>query len=730
MFCDKTEDVTNQYPDELHAGFALSSYQESVVLSNRAGRCIDAVDYENIPADSSYARTEGGSWEINAKPTPGFANTDEGYTQFQQTLSAAFASAKVYLSEAMTSNASLAEDSAGEFNDWIELCNRSDQTVDLTGWGLSDNTKNPYKWVFPEGTAIEPGEYLVIQASGKNAVDEKKNIHTSFRLASAGESVILTDSQGKLTDRLSVGRLRDGMSYGKSAEGLPLYYQTPTPGSANGQGYPSVARSPVISLAAGFYWGTQQVTLEIPEGASVYYTTDGSEPTEKSRKYAAGESIEVSATGPIRARAYVDGLLPSTIATSSYVINNPHSDQLSIICISTNYDWLFDEEDGIYVTGVGKTIESRDANFNKEIEIPAHVEIFDPQGNLQVSQELALRMFGAFSRRREQKGFALIARNIYGSNTIDYPLFENRDYDSYHSVILRAGGQDSTVTKLHDIVATNLVDGTTNLEVQAYRQCVLYIDGEYFGIYNLREKVNKHWVAQHYGYDPENIDLLVGNGSVLQGSNKEYKELIEWCSNTNFKSDENYAQLAAKIDIDNYIDYLISQMWVANTDTGNIKFFRERSSDPERSKWKWIYYDFCWSFISTQRDSVSKLSNPDGHGVGQGFSTQLTRSCFQNAGFVDQFLRRAAELFNTVYSVDNVMRVIEETEGRILEEKERDSARWPEGGALRVWNSNVSHMKEFAQNRTGYMIYYLRKYFNLSDSKCMEYFGSLGTTPD
>lgn len=95
-------------------------------------------------------------------------------------------------------------------------------------------------------------------------------------------------------------------------------------------------------------------------------------------------------------------------------------------------------------------------------------------------------MFGAFSRRREQKGFALIARNIYGSNTIDYPLFENRDFDSYHSVILRAGGQDSTVTKLHDIVATNLVDGTTNLEVQAYRQCVLYIDGEYFGIYNLR----------------------------------------------------------------------------------------------------------------------------------------------------------------------------------------------------------------------------------------------------
>ena len=730
VYCDGTVDLAGSYPDELHATFGLSGYEESVVLSAAGGQCIDAVDYKGIPADSSYIQKEDGSWEVTAKPTPGYPNTDEGFTAFQEHVAAAYTGSGLIISEAMLSNSSYApEDST--YSDWIELHNTTGGTIDLSGWGLSDRAANPLKWTFPEGAEIGPGEYLVVQASGLDVKDpaaaKKTYYHTNFSLSSAGEIIVVAKPDGTIADKLNCGQMRGGTSYGRGESGQPLYYTTPTPGEANGTGYPAYTQTPQILLAAGFYPGTKQVEVSVPEGTRVYYTTDGSVPDETDTLYTGPITIEQTAS--LRVRAFQEGLLPSVTATSSYIIASPHSSELSIVSISMEHDDLFDEKTGIYVYGPnpGSAPTYKTANFNQEWERPCHVEIFDGEGNLQVSQELAIRIFGAFSRLREQKGFALIARNEYGSNSIDYPIFENRDAQSYKSIVLRAGAQDSTVTKIKDIVATSLVDGTTNLEVQAYRQAVLYINGEYFGVYNIREKVTRYFIGAHYpGYDIDNLDILVGNGTVVQGSNKEYKEMISWCAETDFSNDENYQKLCSMVDIDNYIDYLIAEMYVVNTDSGNIKFFRENSSDPERSKWKWIYYDFCWTFLGVKRDFVEWFTNPSGHGVGKGFSNQLTISLMQNQDFRNQFLRRSAELLNSIYTPENVLARIAECQDRIYGEMERDGGdpdRWPEGGGFGNWKACVKGMRNFARQRRNYMIDSLQNYFKLSDSETLRIFG-------
>lgn len=730
VYCDGVVDLTGEHPGELHTTFGLSSYEESVVLSNAAGQRIDAVDYRALEADTSFIRTEEGAWEVSAKPTPGFPNTDAGFTAFEEHVAAAFTGSGLIISEAMLSNRSYVPE--GEtYSDWIELHNITGETIDLSGWGLSDRSKNPLKWTFPEGTVIEPQGFLIVQASGLDVKDketaETAYLHTNFSLSAAGEILLLSKPDGTVADKLNCGKMRGGVSYGRSESGLPLYYEAPTPGEANSTGYPAYTEAPEILLSAGFYPGAKKVEVTVPDGTRVYYTTDGSVPDETDSLYEG--SVTIEKTTSLRVRAFKEGLLPSQTVTSTYIIASPHSSALSIVSISMEHDDLFDEETGIYVYGPnpGKAPSYKTANFNQEWERPCHVEIFDPEGNLQVSQELAIRIFGAFSRMREQKGFALIARSEYGANSIDYPIFENRDAQSYKSIILRAGAQDSTVTKIKDIVATSLVDGTTNLEVQAYRQAVLYINGEYFGVYNIREKVTRHFIGAHYPeYDIENLDILVGNGTVVHGSNKEYKEMISWCAETDFSNDENYKKLVSMVDIDNYIDYLIAEMYVVNTDSGNIKFFRERSSDPDRSRWKWIYYDFCWTFLGVKRDFVEWFTNPAGHGVGKGFSNQLTISLMQNQDFRNRFIKRSAELLNSIYTPENVLAKIEECSGRIYEEMEReggDPDRWPEGGGFGNWKACVKGMRNFARQRRNYMIDSLQNYFDLSDSETLRIYG-------
>ena len=746
VFC--SGDTSKSTPEALHADFKLASYQGAVYLSNQRAQVVQEVAYDEIPVDQSYARNEDGSWSVHGVPTPYLANTEQSTEEIIE--SAAYGKGNLIISEVMLYNDSYAEDEDETHHDWIEIQNRSAQTLDLSGYGLSDNAANPAKWRFPPETTIDPGEHKIIMASGtleRDADAKKKYLHVNYQLSNAkGELLTLWDARDQLLDRMVIPTQHRSASYGRGQDGRLGYFQEPTPAAANAALYRGYAAPASLSLQSGFYDGAQTISLALTDDAAggvIHYTLDGSEPSANDAAYQSPISIEK--TGVLRARVFPtrDDLLPSEIATGSYIIDNPHNAALSIVSIAGNPKDFFDATEGIYAKGsnASDTFPYKGANFwKRDWEKPTHVDIFSPDGTHQIGQDLAIRIFGAYSRGMDQKGFALIARSTYGDDRIHYPVFEDRPYESYKSLVLRASAQDAIVTKLHDIVATSLAGETGNLEVQAYRQAVVYLNGDYFGIYNIREKITRNWIADHYGLkDPENVDVLFANGRVLHGDSKAYDELTAFCEENDLAAQENYEKVKTMMDVDNYIDYLIAEMYVMNTDTGNIKWFRERSDDPDRSKFRWIYYDFCWGFIYAKRDPLAYWTNPEGHGVGKGFSTLLPRSLFQNQEFRDRFLTRSAELLNTVYEPAHVLARVEECEARIIDEIPRDTERWPfpldddrtahssPENSAKIWKSNVRHMKEFAQTRKGYMITHIANFYDLNEEETIAVFGEAGT---
>ena len=225
VFCSGNEGMQN---GELHAPFGLRSYGEDVVIANRAGRIIDSYSFKNQETDVSMARMPDGTGEFqsNSQPSPGYPNTGAGYSAFDAANRLPLGG--VYISEFGGSTGSVA-------SDWVEIYNSTGSAVSLAGYGLSNNPKNPAKWVFPD-ISIEPGEYLLLYATGSADKAQKKNLKLNFNISSTGEALFFFDPNGKLIDKLSAGRMKSGQSYGRDGSDNRFYYAEPTPGAQNGKG--------------------------------------------------------------------------------------------------------------------------------------------------------------------------------------------------------------------------------------------------------------------------------------------------------------------------------------------------------------------------------------------------------------------------------------------------------------------------------------------------------------
>lgn len=713
----------------LHTNFRISNYEETIVLSSPKGQVLDSVEVPQLKADTSYAlNLSTKKWSVTSQATPGKANTDAGFRDFTQQASP---TSNVFLSEAMLYNDTIK--SAGDkYYDWVELYNAGSTAVNLKGWGITDDTEKPLKWKFPDVT-IGPGEYLVVYCSGLDKTSGGE-LHASFRLSSKGEVLGLTDNTGKIVDHLCAGNVPSNMSFGRQLGSTGFFYfPNPSLGSANSGGAYGFAQTPVIETPGGSFRGAQQVTISTQEeGAVIRYTTDGSTPTSSSPQYTG--PITVSKTTPIRARAFKDALLGSTTATTTYFIDVPHT--LPIVSLVSDPDNLFGYERGIYTIGkgtddsaLGESAQYKGANFWNDWEREAHFEYVQEDGKVGVSLDGGVKIFGAYSRKMDQKGLSFFARSRYGTDMIEYPLFETRPYTEYKSIVLRASGQDALMTKIRDITITDLIRENTNVEVAAFRQAVLYINGQYWGIYNIREKINKYMIAQHNDIEnPENIDLLVANSRVLVGDNSDYKALEDYIETHDVTDPEVYAEIGRRMDIQNFIDWNIIEAWSNNADLGNIKYWRERS--PE-GKWRWIAYDFDWAFFHSNPNSLNglaRITNEKGMGATGGISTMILRRLLQNSTFKELFLERYAYHLSNTFATDRVLAKIEELSSNIEDEIGRDRERW-DSGTVDGWRNQLKRMTNFVEVRNGYMIYFAREYFGLSEQETIERFGSAGTKP-
>ena len=694
----------------LHTNFCLNDQSDTLILSEPQGAVIDTLKIRQMQRNVSYGRDpeNPAKWLYFPRPTPGEANYSTGFEKFSESPVPG-----LLISEAAAVNVAGFSDEDNDFVDWIKIYNPESYAINLEGYGLSDHTENPFRWQFPSVT-IAPGAGLLIFASGKNRFDlEKGYLHTNFKLKASGETIVLTHPDGMTIDKMATGKQSANIWAGRlngQSSGERYFFSTPLSGTNNEPiPYQSYAGAVSITPVGGFYTGAVTVSMAgTTKKAEIRYTLDGAEPGASSPLY--NSPFEIDETCVLRARAFEVGRLPGPVENRSYFFNTIHS--LTVVSLMLNPQDLWNPKTGIYVKGYGASsrFPYYGANFWKDMEKPVHFELYEPSGKLGLSLNAGLKIGGQFSRGMEQKAFNVFARNIYGFKEIHYPFFVNKDLSTFKAISLRASGQDAVYSLIRDILMTSLLDNT-EVDYQGYRQAVLYLNGQYWGIYNIRERINSHFIAGNHGLDPDKIDLLQANWIVREGSNEDYLELLDFVRTNNLATEENYAYIKTRMDVISYIDALIVQIYFAQTDQGNIRYWREQQPG---ARWRWIIYDLDWGMWPSHvhHNTLAAMTNPAGVGAWGNVSTTLTVKLLQNENFKNEFIERFAWHLKNSFNPERVTGRIDELAANIAGEMPRQTERW--GGSLARWEKEIESLRTFARERPAIIVEQLRNKFNLS----------------
>ncbi len=540
------------------------------------------------------------------------------------------------------------------------------------------------------------------------------NLHTNFKLKAEGDDIYLT-SGGIVIDSLILPELQSNISFGRvsGSEETFAYFITPTPGSENtGDYFLGVTPEVTFSQPGGLYSTSLNISLST-DNAEIYYTLDSSDPTTASQKYSS--PINITSTTVVKAKSFIDGFLPAKIFVNSYIINSDHD--LPVISLSTDPKNLWDYNEGIYVDGPGWTPSEPHygANFWMDWEKPAHVELFEQDGE-GFSENCGIKIFGAYSRSHAQKSLAVHFRGQYGTSELDYKLFPWLPYKNYKSFVLRNSGNDWMYTMLRDGLMQNIALGT-DTDGLAFRPAVLYLNGEYWGIHNIREKTNEDYLSQHHGVDPDQVDILENEYEIVEGSNEDYLELTDFLNANSLESETNFNFVNSRIETENFATYQLLNIFFDNTDWpgNNIKYWKSWETG---SRWRWLLYDTDFGFGLYQGgayydNTLSIALSPNGPSwPNPPWSTLLLRKLLTNNSFKNYFVNRAADLANSNFTNAHVSDLIDSLGALIESEISRHSEKWGNfsGGS---WNLNMDNLRYFAQNRPTAFLSFFNDYFTL-----------------
>ena len=621
------------------------------------------------------------------------------------------------INELMASNANaVASPDYKEYADWLEIYNPEDAPVLLDGCCLTDDLDELDKWPLPEGTLLPAKGYLLVWADDRNS-----GLHANFKLSSEGEHLALT-WQGAIVDSLSYPAQLADFSYGRVPDGSNhwFYLSRFTPAAANSSsGYLGIAEAPRFSLQGGFHSAPQQVMLFNDQGMEhIYYTRDGSIPTEQSTLYTGALTIDT--TTVIRARILRPGSLPSKVSTRTFLINESIS--LPVVSVATDPANLWDDQIGIYVigaNGIKGYCSSEPRNWNQPWEQPVSVEMWEADGNPGFILDGGMQIGGGCTRLYPQKPLAFYTRAEYGTNELEYKLFADKPMTRYNNFLLRNGGQDWWRAMFRDGMMHTLVKDCMDIDWLAYKPAVLFLNGVYWGIHDIREKHNEHYIAGNHGIDPDLIDILADNASVEQGSAALYTEIIRFIESNDLSMLAHYEWIKARIDIDEYLNYQIAEIYFANIDWpgGNIEYWRQQG---EGHRWRWILFDTDLGFGAHERgqydsNTLENATTTTGtYYANPAWSTFLFRSLLKNPGFRDEFIQRFAAHLNTTFASQRVLRIIDSLKCQIEPEMPRHIARWPKSTSFNSgWSYHLQVMNEFAVKRPDYVRQHLSAKFGL-----------------
>lgn len=544
---------------------------------------------------------------------------------------------------------------------------------------------------------------------------------------------------------------------------------------AFGSAAPLAAQSVAFSHERGFHTVPFELVLTADAGTEIRYTLDGSVPTATSRLYAAPLPVADRTPAPnslstisdvstsyapwaaprgqvfkgtvVRAAGFAAGERVTPVATRTFFVH-PDGDnryRLPVISLVTDSLHLFDHESGIYVNGkiyadwraanptateTGDT-PTNFAQTGEAWERPLHIELFEDDGSLGFAQDAGVRMHGSWARAFRQKTWRLYAKNDYGPSWFDYQLFPDKDLTRYKRFILRNSGQDWTKTMLRDGFMQRLVQDL-NFDTQFYRPVVVFVNGEFWGIHNIRDRYDDYYIETHYGVPRNQIDFLELDAVVQEGEATHYNEMIVFLRFNALNSPQRLAQLRTMMDTENYGEYAMSQIYFNNRDWphNNIDYWRKRTSTylPDApyghdGRWRWMMKDtdfgFGWNMGSDawKHDMLGFALIATGD---REWSTLILRSMLANPDYRTWFLTRFTDLLNTHFVAERVGAELEarvaHIEPHMAEHLDRwgyNNDRWATPRNTTDWQANLDLMRHFASVRADTLLGFINQRYNL-----------------
>ncbi|UCH13968.1 MAG: CotH kinase family protein [Bacteroidales bacterium] len=580
----------------------------------------------------------------------------------------------------------------------------------------SDFTAIPFLTV--GGPGITPGYVAGIL----NLIDETY-LHTNFKISSSGDSLILTSSTSQVVDEIFTDTITADISLGRKPDGTDnwYYFGEPTPGGPNTTyAHNAVTHTlPVASHPGGLYTGALNLTLTSPfPGDTIYYTLDGTLPDITSDIYTS--AINISGTTMLRARIIRSNEIPAAVLSSTYIYFERECN-LPVLSVFTDPYNLWDVEYGIYAMGndASSQFPHFGANFWEDWERPAHIELYETDGTQKFSVDAGIKIFGGWSRGNPQKSLSVFARRKYGDPSINSIVFEDKAIPQFEALVFRNSGNDWMNTMFRDGMLTSLVRNL-DIDVQAFRPAVMFLNGEYWGIHNIREKVNEHYVASNHNVDADSVELLENNGDPIVGSGQHYAEMIDFVSNNNLAITSNYEHVKTLMDVDNFIKYELSQIYFNNQDWpgNNIKFWRSTNNG---GKWRWILYDTdfgfgIWNVQDYLENTLAFALEPNGTGwPNPAWSTLLLRKLTENTTFRNSFINQFADHLNTTFQPDAVVAHINSIADKLDPEIYYHYPHY--GESYNNWEGDVENMKTFAEYRVPYVRDHIQDQFSLPGTR-------------
>ena len=561
--------------------------------------------------------------------------------------------AQLVINELMQSNIDCVMDDLKEFPDsWVELYNPTSQAINLNDYKIGTSDNPAEAWQLPNQTVVDGG-YILICCD-----KEGKDIHTNFRLDSGKGCSVYLFKGTTVADKVENLKKQPSpnIAYGRKTDGAEEwgYQLVPSPKAANtGEicDHDHILGEPIFSQTGFVVSSSNSFNLKLslpegsPEGTEIHYTTNGSEPTIYSTRY--NSEITIAKSTAIRAKLFCDGWLSPQSSVQSYIF---HDRKLSIPVISIVIDdkYLNDSQIGIFKNNYG-----HEKYQQKDWRRPLNLELFDTEGQpSQLNQLCETRITGAWSREASRKSMAIYSHKRFGKKNMDYEFFPDQcpGLTNYKSVVLRNAGNDRDYIYMRDAVCQRSMAENADIDWQAWRPAVIYINGNYWCILNIRERANANNIITHYN-GLEDIDLIE-NGELKEGTKGNYNAFMTFCNEKGHTLEE-YAE---RMDWEEYIRITVMNMYYNNLDYpgNNNVMWRPRA---EGGKWRWIAKDLDYSMGLYDGSSgssggydhqiIAQWYNPNDWNLHKGAnfsitsaSTKFFRQLMENEDFAREFIDR------------------------------------------------------------------------------------------